>query len=213
MENQLLPSILASDITNIRNDIELFKECGLEYLHCDICDGHFVPSITYGVPVVEAINNYTDMKLDVHLMCEEPSKYIDSFIKAGADIITIHAESAIHLHRTIYQIKNQGIKAGIALNPATSEDILKYLINDVDMVLCMSVNPGFGGQAFIPSVVDKIKCIRDINDKVIIEVDGGVSINNVEILKNAGANMFVVGSALYKGDIKENINNINNIIK
>lgn len=213
MKNQLLPSILASDITNIRNDIELFKECGLEYLHCDICDGHFVPSITYGVPVVEAINNYTDMKLDVHLMCEEPSKYIDSFIKAGADIITIHAESAIHLHRTIYQIKNQGIKAGIALNPATSEDILKYLINDVDMVLCMSVNPGFGGQAFIPSVVDKIKCIRDINDKVIIEVDGGVSINNVEILKNAGANMFVVGSALYKGDIKENINNINNIIK
>ena len=171
-------------------------------------DGMFVPNITFGAPVIKSIRNKTKLVFDVHLMIEKPERYIDDFVKAGADIITVHAESTVHLHRVIQQIKAYGIKAGVSLNPSTPVDVLKYIINDIDMVLIMSVNPGFGGQKFINSAIDKIKDVRKLNKSVDIQVDGGITADTIGKCIEAGANIFVAGSYVFSGDYKERINSL-----
>ena len=198
---KLAPSILSADFSNLIEDVKKVEDSGAQYLHIDVMDGHFVPNITIGPLVVSSLRNKSNMVFDVHLMIENPEAYIDEFAKAGSDIICIHAESTKHVHRAIQKIKEHGIKAGIALNPATDVSTIKYVLEDVDMVLVMSVNPGFGGQSFIPSAIDKIKEIKSIiNEKnlnIEIEVDGGVKLNNAKEVLNAGADILVAGSAVF----------------
>lgn len=204
---KIAPSILSADFLRLREEIKAAGAAGADMLHLDIMDGHFVPNITIGPAVVEAIRSITDLPLDVHLMIESPEKFIDEFIKAGADYITVHVEACRHLHRMVQQIKNRGIKAGVSLNPATPVWSLEHILQDIDMVLLMSVNPGFGGQEFIPAVIDKIKALRNIISKgrldVIIEVDGGVKPDNAKLIADAGADILVMGSAFFNsGDYR-----------
>ena len=198
---KLAPSILSADFSNLIEDVKKVENAGAQYLHIDVMDGHFVPNITIGPLVVSSLRNKSNMVFDVHLMIENPEAYIDEFAKAGSDIICIHVESTRHVHRAIQKIKEHGIKAGIALNPATDISTIKYVLEDVDMVLVMSVNPGFGGQSFIPSAIDKIKEIKSIiNEKnlnIEIEVDGGVKLDNAKEVLNAGADILVAGSAVF----------------
>ena len=185
-------------------------------MHIDVMDGSFVPSISFGMPVIKTIRKCTDRMFDVHLMIDEPIRYIDEFAEAGADIITVHAESCKHLDRTIEAIKEKGILAGVALNPATSLSAIEYILPKVDMVLIMTVNPGFGGQKLIPYTVQKVaqlkKMIKQAGCKVDIEVDGGVNLENVETLMDAGANIIVAGSAVFNGEIEENVKRFLNIL-
>ena len=180
-------------------------------------DGQFVPNISFGMPVIKAIRPVTDKVFDVHLMIEEPVRYIDEFVDAGADIITVHAEACKHLHRTIQVIKNHGIKAGVVLNPATSLSSIEEILPEVDMVLLMSVNPGFGGQKYIETTTDKIRRLRAMiqerNLKVDIEVDGGVTLDNAGMLIEAGANVLVAGSAVYKGSVEDNVKGFLEVFK
>lgn len=198
---KLAPSILAADFANLQRDIELIDKAGAQWVHIDIMDGHFVPNITFGPPVVKAIRPHTKRVFDVHLMIEEPDKYIKDFYHAGADIITVHAESCTHLHRTIQGIKELGLKAGVSLNPATDLSILNYVLEDLDMVLIMSVNPGFGGQSFIESSIGKIETLKTmINNTgkdIDIQVDGGIGLANVKDVIDAGATSIVAGSAVF----------------
>ncbi|MCR4612265.1 MAG: ribulose-phosphate 3-epimerase [Lachnospiraceae bacterium] len=209
MSNCLSPSILSSDFGRLGEDIKTVDEAGADYIHVDVMDGMFVPSITIGMPVVKSIRNYTDKVLDVHLMIEDPDRYIVDFANAGADIITVHQEACKHLDRTIELIKSQSVMAAVALNPATSLDTLDYILPKLDMVLIMSVNPGFGGQKFIPYSLDKIRKLRDMIDikglNVDIEVDGGVNLSNVTDIIDAGANIIVAGSAVFNGNAAENV--------
>ena len=184
--------------------MKVVENAGCEYLHIDVMDGHFVPNITFGAVVFEKLRKKSNMTFDCHLMIEQPDLYLEDFVKAGADIITVHQEACVHLNRTIHHIKELGCKAGVAINPATSPQALEYVLQDVDMVLIMSVNPGFGGQKFIPQSLDKIKKLKQMIDaknyNVDIQVDGGVSVDNIHDIVTAGANIVVAGSAIFGKD-------------
>ncbi|WP_416731482.1 ribulose-phosphate 3-epimerase [Fictibacillus sp. JL2B1089] len=204
---KIAPSILSADFSKLGDDIKAVEEAGADYIHVDVMDGHFVPNITIGPLVVQAIRPITKLPLDVHLMIENPDRYIEEFAKAGADIISVHVEASPHLHRTVQLIKQQGVKAGVVINPATSVETIRHILQDVDLVLLMTVNPGFGGQAFIESVVPKIKEVSDLVEtqglNVEIEVDGGVNPKTARLCVEAGANVLVAGSAIYgKKDLK-----------
>lgn len=198
---KIAPSILSADFARLGEEIKDVEMGGADYIHVDVMDGHFVPNITIGPLIVEAVRPVTDLPLDVHLMISNPDAYIEAFAKAGADIITVHAEACPHLHRTIQLIRSYGIKAGVVLNPSTPADVLEYVIKDIDMVLLMTVNPGFGGQSFIEAVVPKIRRVREMVTSagvdVDIEVDGGVNPEIARICAQAGANVLVAGSAIY----------------
>jgi ribulose-phosphate 3-epimerase len=201
---KIAPSILASDFARLAEEIKMIEKAGADYVHVDVMDGRFVPNITIGPPVVSALREITEMPLDVHLMIVEPDKYIEPFINAGADILCIHQEAAIHLERSIQYIKSLGAKAAVSLNPATDIDTLKYVLPDLDMVLVMSVNPGFGGQKYIEFCTDKIKDLRamadELNPGLDIEVDGGITLDNIQKVVIAGANVIVAGSSIYKAE-------------
>lgn len=185
------------------------EEAGAQYLHLDVMDGAFVPSISFGMPVIQSLRKNSNMTFDVHLMIEDPDRYLDEFAAIGADILTVHAEACTHLDRTIQKIHQLGKKAGVALNPATPLSVIEWVLPEVDMVLLMSVNPGFGGQKYIPYVTDKIRALRAMVDgrglETDIEVDGGVSLANVSSVLEAGANVMVAGSAVFRGDAAENV--------
>ncbi|MFQ3574783.1 MAG: ribulose-phosphate 3-epimerase [Thermodesulfovibrionales bacterium] len=198
----MAPSILSADFMRLGEEIQAAKEAGADWLHLDIMDGHFVPNITFGPDFVRGIRKVTDLILDVHLMIQRPQDYINEFAEAGADYITIHAEASYHLHRLIQKIKGIGKKAGVSLNPSTAVNTLDYILGDLDMVLVMSVNPGFGGQEFIPAMIPKIALLREMIDsrglKTLIEVDGGINLDNIRTVVNAGADVIVMGSAFFK---------------
>ncbi len=195
------PSVLAADFANLARDIEMLNQSDAEWIHLDVMDGVFVPNISYGMPVIKAIDGLTDKVLDTHLMIVQPERYIKEFKEIGADILTVHYEACTHLHRTVQEIKNEGMKAGVALNPHTSVDLLEDIINDIDLLLIMSVNPGFGGQQFIRNTYQKIvKAVELIDRKnasVLIEVDGGVGPGNAEQLAQLGADVLVAGSSVF----------------
>ena len=206
--NCLSPSILSADFANLGDQIRQLDEAGAQYVHIDVMDGSFVPNISFAFPVIKSIRGLTDRMFDVHLMIDEPIRFIDQFADAGADIITVHAEACRHLDRTIEAIKERGILAGVALNPATPLSTIEYVLPKVDMVLIMTVNPGFGGQKLIPYTIDKVadlkKMIEKTGTKADIEVDGGIYHKNVAEVLAAGANVMVSGSGVFKGDIKDN---------
>ncbi|MEH7882818.1 ribulose-phosphate 3-epimerase [Bacillus sp. JJ1609] len=198
---KIAPSILSADFARLGDEIKDVEQGGADYIHVDVMDGHFVPNITIGPLIVEAIRPVTKLPLDVHLMIENPDQYIEAFAKAGADYITVHVEASRHLHRTIQLIKSTGVKAGVVINPATPVESLKHIIEDLDMVLLMSVNPGFGGQKFISSVLPKIRQVKEMADAVNpdleIEVDGGVNEETAKLCVEAGATVLVAGSAVF----------------
>ena len=206
--NCLSPSILSADFSRLGEQIKELDEAGAQYVHIDVMDGMFVPSISFGMPIIRAIRGCSDRIFDVHLMIEEPGRYIADFAEAGADLITVHAESCKHLDRTIESIKERGLLAGVALNPATPVSAISCLLEKVDMVLIMTVNPGFGGQKLIPYTVDKVRELKQLLDekglKTDIEVDGGINLSNVREVMEAGANIIVAGSAVFSGNVTEN---------
>ncbi|MBD5644914.1 ribulose-phosphate 3-epimerase [Clostridium botulinum] len=207
---KIAPSILSADFSKLGEDIKNLDKYGADVIHIDVMDGRFVPNISFGIPIIKSIRNLTDKPFDVHLMIEEPSKYIEDFVKAGADIISVHYEADKHIDRTINYIKSLGIKAAVALNPGTSVSCIKDLIPSLDMVLIMSVNPGFGGQKYIKYASEKIKEIKALSEKynkdLIIEVDGGVTKDNIKEIADCGADLLVAGSAVFKnGEIEKNI--------
>ena len=205
---KIAPSILSANFIKLGEEIKAAEEAGVDMLHIDIMDGHFVPNITIGPFIVESIRQVTSLPLDVHLMIEEPDTYLRDFIKAGADYVTVHLEASVHLHRTVQLIKETGVKAGVSLNPATPVWSLEHILPDIHLVLLMSVNPGFGGQKFIPQTLDKIRILKKfIEEKgltTLIEVDGGINIDNAKDVASAGADILVMGSAFFhSGNYKE----------
>jgi ribulose-phosphate 3-epimerase len=201
MKHLIAPSIIAADFTKLASEIELINNSNADWLHVDVMDGRFVPNITFGMMLVDAMKKLSSKPLDVHLMILEPEKYIEQFREVGADVITVHYEACSHLHRTIQQIKNTGAKVGVAINPHTNVDLLYDVLEDVDVVCIMSVNPGFGGQKFIYQTIPKIKRLRSILDErnlnALIEIDGGVGLQNAEEILKAGANVLVAGNSVF----------------
>jgi ribulose-phosphate 3-epimerase len=215
--NCLAPSILSADFSILGKQIREIDEAGAEYVHIDVMDGEFVPSISFGFPIIKSIRGLTDRIFDVHLMIEEPDRYVGQFAKAGADIITVHAEACRHLDSTIEEIRGTGVLAGVALNPATPLEQIEYILPKVDLVLIMTVNPGFGGQELIPYTLEKVRRLRAmvnrLGTKTDIEVDGGIRISNVKEVMDAGANIIVAGSAVFGGNITENVTDFLKIMK
>ena len=203
----IAPSLLSADFLHLGSDIEMVNRSEADWFHCDIMDGRFVPNISFGIPVVQAISQLAEKPLDVHLMIVEPEKYFEAFVKAGADIITFHYEASTHIHRAVQQLKALGVKAGVVLNPHTPVTVLEDILGDLDLVLLMSVNPGFGGQKFIERTFEKIRKLRAMIDEqdltTLIEVDGGVNIQNAAALFEAGADVLVAGNAVFKSENPE----------
>ena len=200
----IAPSVLAADFANLQRDIEMVNGSEAAWFHIDIMDGIFVPNISFGLPVLKAIKKHAQKPLDVHLMIAKPERYIKEFKNAGADILTVHLEASTHLHRTIQEIRSEGMLAGVALNPHTPVESLSEILNDIDVVCLMSVNPGFGGQSFIPRTFDKIQILKEMitnsPSKAKIEIDGGVNLENASELKNKGADVLVAGNAVFKSE-------------
>lgn len=198
---KIAPSILSADFSRLGEEISRVEEAGADLIHIDVMDGHFVPNLTIGPPVIEAIRKITRLPLDVHLMINNPDQMIPDFIKAGADYLTVHAEALVHMHRTVQSIKEKGVRCGIALNPATSLSVIENIIGDIDLLLLMSVNPGFGGQTFIPFMLEKVRAAKMmINERgcdVELEIDGGIKIENIERISRAGVDIFVAGTAVF----------------
>lgn len=201
---KIAPSILSANFSNLERDIKIVEKAGADMLHIDVMDGHFVPNITIGAPVVKSLRKVTSLTFDVHLMIDNPELYIKDFVDAGSDIITVHAEASKHLHRLLQTIKSYEVKAGLALNPATPINVIEHLIEYVDVILIMTVNPGFGGQSFIENMYEKIIFLKELLVKygryVPIQVDGGVSLNNIQKLYNCGAEIMVAGSSIFNSD-------------
>lgn len=220
---KIAPSILSADFTRLGEEIKAVEEAGADYIHIDVMDGHFVPNITVGPMIVKAARKATDLPLDVHLMIESPEMYIDDFVKAGSDLITVHVETVTHLHRLLEVIRDAGVKVGAALNPATPLSSIEYVLRHLDMVVLMTVNPGFGGQSFIPEVLPKISELKKIivqkGIEVDIEVDGGINVKNIGQAAQAGANVFVAGNAVFSSQnyaetismMRENIGGIGDV--
>lgn len=197
----IAPSLLSADFANLSEEIRKVENGGADYLHLDVMDGIFVPNITFGPPVINKLRKITSIPFDVHLMIDKPERFIKDFVDAGADILTVHVEATTHLHRTIQEIKSYGIKAGVSLNPATPLSTIEYVLDDIDLILIMTVNPGFGGQSFINSMIDKIKSTRRMinerNQSILLEIDGGVKLDNALQFSNLGVDILVAGSAIF----------------
>jgi len=214
---KLVPSLLSADLWCLDDQLDILKRYQVDTLHVDVMDGHFVPNISMGIPLVESLRKHSDFFLDVHLMIANPEHFIESFKEAGADLLTVHVEATYHIHRLIQQIKTLGCKAGISLNPGTPLELLKPVLHMVDLVLVMSVNPGFGGQEFLPETLSKVETLyqwkREYQDfNYVIEVDGGINVSNVESVLSAGAEWIVSGSGVFKGDMEKNLNQLNKIL-
>lgn len=198
---KISPSILSADFADMGKAVEYMEQCGADYIHCDVMDGAFVPNISFGPGMIKAIRKHTKLPLDVHLMVDRPERYIDDFVNAGADIITIHAEATLHIQRVLQYIRSKGVKCGLVLNPATPVDYIKYCLDCIDMILLMSVNPGFGGQNFIPAVLPKVKEVSDMIKEsgydIELEIDGGINFENIGSVLEAGANVIVAGSTVF----------------
>lgn len=201
---KLAPSILSADFGHLAEDVKKIEEGGADYIHVDVMDGHFVPNISFGAPVMKCLNGKTGLPYDVHLMIENPDKYIEDFVTPQTEYITVHQETCTHLHRTVQNIKSKGMKAGVSINPATPVSALECILTDVDLVLIMSVNPGFGGQKFIEGTLDKVRELAEIklsrNLDFVIEIDGGITLDNIQEVMNAGVEMAVAGSAVFKAE-------------
>jgi len=217
MKKQIAPSILSADFSRLGEEIKAVEKAGADLIHVDVMDGHYVPNITIGPGVVSSLRKTTSLPFDVHLMIEEPDRYIDAFVDAGSNIITVHAEAVIHLHRTVQIIKGKGVKAGVSLNPSTPLSCVEEILPDIDLLLIMTVNPGFGGQKFISGMLPKIRKARELAQtrglKMAIEVDGGVTAENIGTLAEAGADIFVAGAAIFGSpSYRETINRMKAIL-
>ena len=204
------PSILSADFSNLRAEIEALEDAGADMIHIDVMDGHFVPNLTFGPAVITALKRYTSLPFDVHLMIDQPEKWIQTYVDAGANLITVHPEATTHLDRTISQIKSYGVKAGISLLPTTQINVLDFIIDKIDLILIMTVNPGFGGQKFMINQLQKISAISSIIKEtgIVLAVDGGINEETAKLCTEAGANMLISGNYIFTGDYKERINNL-----